>query len=632
VGVEDVGVRLVVEGEQQFISAFNQAHTAMDKVDSSQKNLGDTSKKTAQSFGNLKQSVGDALQGLTGFNIASIGVVGALVAVAGGIKASISAASDMNETVSKSEVVFGKSAKAVEEMGNSAAVSMGMSKQASIAAAATYGNLFTSMGMAQEASADMSIGLVRLASDLASFNNIPTDQVLEKLRAGLVGESEPLKSLGININEATLKQEAMNMKLYDGTGELTVIAKAQAAYSLMVKQSTNALGDFERTSDGAANQQRILEAQVKDLEASIGKGLLPVYAGLLKVMNDSIKTVGLLAGGHEKATVVLEDHKKEIVKTSKTYEEYAIEVMRSNAAAHGFEITNDNVRESVKASGKSMEAATTEAGGLTEALWKSEQAMVATTVEVIKFDAAMNTTADDMGGNQQAYLDFIQRMKDLDTATKNAVDMSFKPMTLELLAQTAAAGLTGDAYKKVWSALMPLNDAEFTLWQKLLIANAAFRDGKISVDEYLKVVTDTRDELAKITNEEWVAQFRLEFNLDAVQRYADQANAILRGIKGPTGGWTIPTPSGTVPPTPGNDEGEFGGKMAAGGDFLVKKPTWFLAGDNGPERALFIPQSMAAGPISNNYSTSNNYNLSVMTNQNPAVVQQSYRIMQMLAG
>ena len=84
----------------------------------------------------------------------------------------IKAASDMNETLSKSKVVFGDMADAVENMGDTAAKAMGLSKQEAIGAAATYGNLFTSMGLTKKASAEMSMNLVQLASDFASFNNI----------------------------------------------------------------------------------------------------------------------------------------------------------------------------------------------------------------------------------------------------------------------------------------------------------------------------------------------------------------------------------------------------------------------------------------------------------------------------
>ena len=91
----------------------------------------------------------------------------------------------------------------------------------------------------------MSTTLVQLATDLGRFNNIPVDQVFDKLRAGLTGEAEPLKTLGININEATLKQEALNLKLWDGKGILHAARRRpRLANSLMLKQSTTAQGDF----------------------------------------------------------------------------------------------------------------------------------------------------------------------------------------------------------------------------------------------------------------------------------------------------------------------------------------------------------------------------------------------------
>ena len=51
--------------------------------------------------------------------------------------ATIKFASDLNETLTKSRVVFGKFAADIEQMGDSAASSLGMSKNAAIGAAAT---------------------------------------------------------------------------------------------------------------------------------------------------------------------------------------------------------------------------------------------------------------------------------------------------------------------------------------------------------------------------------------------------------------------------------------------------------------------------------------------------------------
>jgi len=128
------------------------------------------------------QSAGAAIAG-AGAKLTA-GVTAPLVAM--GLKA-VDAASDLEESISKTNVVFGDNAAAVQAWSQTTAQAMGQSRQQALEAAGTYGNLFTSMGLSQEASAAMSMDLVQLASDLGSFNNIDPTVALDKLRAGLLG-------------------------------------------------------------------------------------------------------------------------------------------------------------------------------------------------------------------------------------------------------------------------------------------------------------------------------------------------------------------------------------------------------------------------------------------------------------
>lgn len=238
-------------------------------------------------------------------NLASVGgtvvagafaAAGAAIATVGGFLASsIEPASDLNETMSKVTVVFGDSADAILAWGDTAATTMGMSKNSALAAAGTYGNLFRAMGMSEDVSAKMSTSLVQLAGDLASFNNMDPTEVLDKLRAGLSGETEPLKSLGVNINETLLKQKAMEMGLWDGVGALDAASKAQASYALIMEQTTLAQGDFARTSGGLANQQRILAAKFEDIRAKVGTALLPVLTKLATTLSDYLSRPEFIA-------------------------------------------------------------------------------------------------------------------------------------------------------------------------------------------------------------------------------------------------------------------------------------------------------------------------------------------------
>lgn len=209
------------------------------------------------------------------------------LAIGGLIKGSVKAASDLAESVSKVGVVFGDSAGEVKKFAKTAATSLGTSEQKALEATGTFGNLFVALKIGQKPAAAMSTKLVALAGDLASFNNVDPAQALDALRSGLTGETEPLKKFGVNLNDATLKQKALELGLTSTTkGTLPPAIKAQAAYALILEQTKTAQGDFTRTSGGLANQQRILSAQFDDLKAKIGKGLLPVVTAIVRFLNE----------------------------------------------------------------------------------------------------------------------------------------------------------------------------------------------------------------------------------------------------------------------------------------------------------------------------------------------------------
>jgi len=204
---------------------------------------------------------------------------------------SVKAASDLAESQSKVGVVFGESSAAVEAFAESSATAFGQSKAQALEATGTFGNLFRSIGLTEEQSASFSTTLTGLASDLASFNNTSVDDALNALRSGLVGETEPLKAFGVNMNEATLKAKALELGLSDGKGVLDANAKAQAAYALIMEQTTLAQGDFARTSDGLANQQRILNAEWQDSKAKLGAALIPAAKTATSVLGDLLGVV-----------------------------------------------------------------------------------------------------------------------------------------------------------------------------------------------------------------------------------------------------------------------------------------------------------------------------------------------------
>jgi hypothetical protein len=216
----------------------------------------------------------------------SIGVAFSAAAVLNFAKQSVMASSNMEESLSKVAVVFGEGSAEVEKFGKNAAENLGISNQAALEAAGTYGNLFQAFGLGQGESQKMSTSLVQLAADMASFNNTSVDDAILALRSGLSGETEPLKKFGVALSEVRLKEEAMRMGLIKTmSGTLPVAAKSQAAYALIMRDTALAQGDYARTADGTANTMKTLQARFEDAKVAVGDALMPAFRGLLGILN-----------------------------------------------------------------------------------------------------------------------------------------------------------------------------------------------------------------------------------------------------------------------------------------------------------------------------------------------------------
>lgn len=217
------------------------------------------------------------------------GVLGGALAAAGVgtfLKGAITGASDLQETVSKTEVVFDKAAQSILDFADTGAAALGLSKQAALDAAGTFGVLGKAAGLTGGDLSAFSTDLTSLSVDLASFHNADPEEVIEALGAALRGEAEPMRRFGVLLDDASLRNEALAQGLIKTTKEaLTPQQKTLAAQSLIMKQTADAQGDFARTSGGLANQQRILGAQFTDLQSTLGRALLPVVLEAVKGLN-----------------------------------------------------------------------------------------------------------------------------------------------------------------------------------------------------------------------------------------------------------------------------------------------------------------------------------------------------------
>jgi hypothetical protein len=225
--------------------------------------------------------------------------VGTAAAV-GAFKA-IQKASDLSESVSKINTIFGEGAQGVADFSKTAAKELGISEQSVYDAAGTFGVFGKAAGLGGQDLTDFSNKFTTLSADLASFNNTSPEDAMQAIGAALRGESEPLRRYGVMLDDAALKAEAMAQGIYDGKGPLTQQQKVLAATGAIFKQTNDAQGDFAKTSKGLANQQRIFKAQLDNVVTTIGTKLLPIFMKIVGFISDKIvPAIQLLTSAFEK--------------------------------------------------------------------------------------------------------------------------------------------------------------------------------------------------------------------------------------------------------------------------------------------------------------------------------------------
>lgn len=162
---------------------------------------------------------------------------------------------------------------------------------------ATIQGLTTSFGIASDKAYVLSKNLTQLGYDLASLKNIPVAESFTKIQAAISGELEPIRRLGVDISNARLQQELLNLGYSQSVSTLSQADKAVLRYIAIMKQTTDAQGDFARTLSSPANMIRILQAQLNSLARAVGSLLYPALKSILPPLIAAVELVKELVTG-----------------------------------------------------------------------------------------------------------------------------------------------------------------------------------------------------------------------------------------------------------------------------------------------------------------------------------------------
>lgn len=242
----------------------------------------------------------------------TVGKLGLLIAGAFGVKSLISfgkacidLGSDLDEVQNVVDVTFGSMSGIIDDFANNAATQFGLSQLQAKQFTSTLGAMYKSMGFTEKSAAGMSMEMTKLAADMASFYNLDAETAFQKIRSGISGETEPLKQLGINLSEANLEEFRLAQGIETAYSKMDQQSKALLRYNYLLSVTSDAQGDFARTSGSWANQVKVLKLQFDSIKADLGQGFIAIFTPVLQVINKVLAAIARLASSFKAFTALI---------------------------------------------------------------------------------------------------------------------------------------------------------------------------------------------------------------------------------------------------------------------------------------------------------------------------------------
>lgn len=162
----------------------------------------------------------------------------------------------------------------------------------------SFNQLLEGYGLAEDKTAQMSKQLTQLGYDLSSLWNVDVDTAMTRLQSGMSGQIKGLKTWGINLSVAQLRETALAHGIELSTAKMTEAQKAMLRYVTLMEKTTNVQGDLARTLITPANALRIFNQQVTQLRRALGNIVsvvavkaIPVFQTFVQIVTDGAQAL-----------------------------------------------------------------------------------------------------------------------------------------------------------------------------------------------------------------------------------------------------------------------------------------------------------------------------------------------------
>lgn len=198
------------------------------------------------------------------------------------LKSAVKASGDYIKSTNRLKLVMGDASAQAEEFISNFSGKLFVDEAAVKSYVSTFYALGRGFGITGENASIMAQNLTQLAYDMsATIDNLSIEEAMTKLKSGFAGELEPLRAVGVALEQTTLQATATQLGIKKLVSEMSRAEKSELAYYQIMKSTTYMQGNFAKNLKSPAVAISILEQQMTKLARAIGNIFIPI---LLKVM------------------------------------------------------------------------------------------------------------------------------------------------------------------------------------------------------------------------------------------------------------------------------------------------------------------------------------------------------------
>lgn len=195
--------------------------------------------------------------------------------------------------------IYGEAAQSVGDFIDANARAIGMSKASAASFASVYGNLF-SVWADQSTNAELTNRYLNMTAVVASKTGRTVEDVQERIRSGLLGNTEAIEDLGVFVNVKTIEMTDAFQRMASGKSweQLDAYTQQQIRSMAILEQATAKYGNTVAKTTATVRAQ--YQAAYEDFQNTWGQVvnevLIPVLEILTKVFTIATKGLQIIAG------------------------------------------------------------------------------------------------------------------------------------------------------------------------------------------------------------------------------------------------------------------------------------------------------------------------------------------------